>query len=113
AKFIVMLRNPVDLAYSWHGECLYLGRESEKSFEKAWMLQEIRRQGKRIPLSCSNPSMLFYRDQALLGKAMENILALAGKDKVHWIFMDDLRSDPSGCYRETLRFLEVDDDGRI
>lgn len=39
AKFIVCLRNPVEMAPSLHSERLSWGRETVKSFEKAWDMQ--------------------------------------------------------------------------
>ncbi len=112
ARFVVMLRNPVDLVYSLYSEVFYGGAETASSFEDAWRLQKDRKQGTGIPLSCNNPSMLFYRDQALLGQAMSNLLEQVGRERVHWIFTEDLKHDPQRCYRDVLEFLGLDDDGR-
>src|SRR6056297_106471 len=112
ARFIIMLRNPIELAYSLHAEVLYGGAETINSFEKAWHLQEARRNGRKIPISCQNPEMLLYRDQALLGSALQNLLAQAGKDRVHWIFLEDLKKDPRQCYLDVVGFLGLEDDGR-
>ncbi len=42
ARYIVMLRNPVDLVYSLHGQLVYQYTESERDFETAWRLQDLR-----------------------------------------------------------------------
>jgi len=60
SKFIVMLRNPVDLVQSWHSEMYYEGVEDVVDFEKAWKLEQERRQGRNIPKSCWEPKKLFY-----------------------------------------------------
>lgn len=112
ARFVVMLRNPVDLVYSLYSEVFYGGAETASSFEDAWRMQKDRKQGNRIPLSCNNPAMLFYRDQALLGQALSNLIEQVGRERVHWIFMEDLKNDPKQCYRGVLGFLGLDDDGR-
>lgn len=112
ARFILMLRNPIDLVYSLHSESLYLGRENITSFEKAWNAQGLRRVGKKVPLSCSNSSMLLYRDQAMLGKSMRYLLRQHPAELVHWVFMEDLQYNPKMVYREVMKFLGLDDDGR-
>jgi hypothetical protein len=112
ARFIVMLRNPVELVYSWHSECLFLGREIETDFRTAWRLQDSRMKGISVPYSCENPEMLCYRAQALLGKSLRYLIARVGADKVHYIFMDDLRRNPKRCYENVLEFLSLENDGR-
>ncbi len=112
ARFIVMLRNPIELAYSLHSECLYSGQENVTDFKKAWHLQEERRNGRKVPISCQNLEMLLYRDQALLGSALQNLLTQAGKARVLWIFIEDLKKDAGRCYLDVLGFLGLEDDGR-
>ena len=60
AKIIVMLRNPVDLAYSYHSQLLYASDENVPDFEQAWRLQDIRREGKKIPPRCRDSALLQY-----------------------------------------------------
>jgi len=113
AKFILMFRNPIELSYALHGENLYLGRENEPDFEKAWWLQEKRKKGKNIPHSCQNPEMLFYRDQCLLGTSFSKLLKLTNISYVYWIFLEDLRIDARNCYLKVLEFCGLEDDGRV
>lgn len=112
ARFIVMLRNPVDLVHALHSENLFHGSESQDDFEQAWRLQEARVRGYQIPLSCNNPTMLLYRDQSLLGQALQHLLAQVDRSKVCWVFMEDLNADPRQCYLQVLDFLGLKDDGR-
>jgi hypothetical protein len=54
AKFIVLLRHPVDLAYSFHSHLVYHGDEDVKDFEQAWQLQPEHARG-----NGSRPVLLF------------------------------------------------------
>jgi hypothetical protein len=112
ARFIIMLRNPIDLVYSLHSEFLYLGIENVDDFALAWRLQGDRRKGRSVPSSCNNSEMLLYRDQALLGKAMEALLSAVGRERVHWIFMEELGTNPRQVYLNVLDHLGLEDDGR-
>jgi len=111
-KFIVLLRNPVDLSYSLHSETLYRGGEEINDFREAWRLQGKRRTGKNIPRSCQNRDMLLYYEQSLLGHALDQLLKYAGRSCVHWMFVEDLGRNPGCCYRALLGFLGLEDDGR-
>lgn len=112
SKYIVMLRNPIELVHSWHSECLYLCREGVEDIEDAWNLQEIRKEGKNIPISCHAPSSLQYREQALIGKSLSFLIDYVGHDRVQWIFLEDMRDSPENIYRQILNFLDIENDGR-
>lgn len=43
AKFIVCLRNPVDMAYSLHEQWFFNGIEDIEDFKEAWLMQDIER----------------------------------------------------------------------
>ena len=49
AKLIVCLRNPADLAESWHSQIFWEGQEDQNDFELAWRLQAARAAGE-VPL---------------------------------------------------------------
>jgi len=55
AKFIVMLRNPVEMAPSLHEEQVFTGRENVTDFAKAWALQDVRRRGHQLPVMVVEP----------------------------------------------------------
>lgn len=42
ARVIAMLRNPIDVAYAYHGELVFNFMETEKDFETAWRNQAAR-----------------------------------------------------------------------
>ena len=58
AKFVVMLRNPVDLVHSLHSQLLYGGDESEQDFQKAWSLQSARKNNQQVPKNCRDAKSL-------------------------------------------------------
>lgn len=112
AKFIVMLRNPVDMAYALHAELLASAQENEPDFERAWNLQATRKLGKSVPRMCRNPEVLQYRDVCSIGTQVERLLGQVPGANVHVILVDDFASDSLQTYRATLAFLGVPYDGR-
>lgn len=110
AKFVVMLRNPIEMAYSWHGQVCFSRLESVKNFEKAWHLQTARQQGYKIPKGCVESSMLFYGQVCSLGMQLQNLYRQVPIDRVHLVLFDDLKKDPKKTYQALLNFLNIADD---
>ena len=73
ARFVVMLRNPSDMAVSLHSELVKTYHEDVGDFERAWRLQETRRQGLRIPPECVDPRLLDYAWGCALGDQVERL----------------------------------------
>jgi len=112
AKFIVMLRNPIDLAYAWHGELVYNSTEDEPNFEIAWNLQKTRSQGNKIPRSCQVPEFLQYGLVGKLGSQVKRMLDLAPRTQCHFIFMDDLQKNMRQEFLNVTEFLGLEPDSR-
>ncbi len=112
AKIIVMLRNPVELAYSLHSEMLFNCNENVEDFMQAWHLEQARKQGRNIPPGCRDVKVLFYRDIALLGEQVERLLNIFPRKQVHFVWMEELQANPRQVYCDVLDFLSVPDDGR-
>lgn len=112
ARFVVMLRNPVDLVVALHGELLANLTEDEPDVAKAWALQEQRARGERLPRRAREPRMLQYAEIARIGSQLERLLAQVDASRVLVLLLDDLRADPGAVYRQTLAFLGLPDDGR-
>lgn len=112
AKFIVMLRNPVDQLRSYHGRLLYLRQETETDFETAWDLQEARSAGHNVPRSCFDARMLQYGEVGSLGRYTAQLFDVVGRDRCLPILYDDFSSDTAGAYRKALDFLGLPDCGR-
>ena len=107
ARLILMLRNPVDLVYSWHSQLYYSFLEDIADFSTAWNMQETRQQGKNIPARCPVPFALQYREIGLLAKYTKRLFATAPREQIKIIFMEDVHADVDKVYRDTLEFLNV------
>lgn len=64
ARVIAMLRNPIDVAYAYHGELVFNFMETEKDFETAWRNQAARVAAGECPGRCPSPHNLAYADFA-------------------------------------------------
>lgn len=113
AKFLVMLRNPVDMFHSWHNYLLTRFVEDERSPQRAWDLQEARARGEHLPDGCDLPVRLQYREMIRLGTQMQRVFDAVPRARVHVILNEDFAADTAGAYRQTLGFLGLPDDGRM
>jgi len=48
ARFIAMVRNPLEMAPSWHRQALFDQQENEPDFARAWALQAERTAGRQV-----------------------------------------------------------------
>ena len=112
ARFIVILRDPVEAAHALHSELLYNLSEEVADFRAAWDLQEIRRVGRRIPAQCLEPKVLQYKETFAYGEQLERFFSRVPEAQRLVLLFDDLEADPATAYRRVLSFLGVGDDGR-
>jgi hypothetical protein len=112
AKFIVMVRNPIDMIYSYYTRLLFTMDENVTDFPTAWNLQEARSRGEHIPKRCRDPRLLQYTAVGRLGEHVNKLLRTAGREKCFVIVFDDFVNDPIKVYQDVLNFIEVDYDGR-
>lgn len=112
ARIIVILRNPVDLVISYHGQMLREGMETEADFQLAWNLTKTRRRGKCIPTTCPWPKLLDYPRWGSVGTRLTHLLNIFPDKQVKVLFLDDMIRNPKAVYRDTLSFLELPDYGR-
>ena len=113
AKFIVMVRNPVDLVHSFYHRLVYLMDENAASFAEAWELQAARLRGERIPKKCRDPRFLIYGEIGRLGRYLEQLFAIVGRERCHVIVFDDFVSRADAVHAGVLDFIAVDQDERI
>jgi hypothetical protein len=112
AKIIVMVRDPLDMVVSHHHQKLYVLEENERDFATAWRLSPERAEGRMVGPRCRAPRYLDYQSIGRLGEQVSRLKTLVPRDQLHTIVFDDLRANPDGVFRETLRFLGVPPDGR-
>lgn len=107
AKFLVMLRNPVDVVHAFHSELLFSYIEDQPCFEKAWALQEARSNGLSIPPQCIAPKFLQYREVAAYAGQLKRFFALVPAQNRKVILFDDFAKDNAGSFADTLEFLDL------
>ncbi|HJP69114.1 MAG TPA: sulfotransferase [Sphingomicrobium sp.] len=112
AKFIICLRNPLQMVPSLHQRLFYNGDETERQFDRAWSLVPERRNGRYIPRSCIEPRFLDYWEAGQLGKHLDRFLSVVGPERCHISIFDDFKKNPGAEYRRVLEFLELPDDER-
>ena len=112
ARYIVCLRNPIEMAYSLHEQKVFLGYEHILDFEKAWSLNADRAEGKMTSTWCRNPRHLDYGSACLIGEQLERLLSTVQRSKVHTLLLDDVKDNPRQHYLKVLSFLGLPDDGR-
>jgi hypothetical protein len=108
AKAIVMIRNPVDAAYSLHGQLLWSCNEDIADFEEAIAAEEDRRVGLRIPAECTSPDGLQYTAVFTYTPQIRRFFDALGRDRVKVIVFEDFTRDTPAVFAETLRFLDLD-----
>lgn len=111
-RFIVMVRNPIDMIYSYHARLLFTMDEDVTDFETAWNLQEARSYGKYIPKRCRDPRLLQYAGVGRLGEHVETLFKTAGRERCFVIVFDDFVKDPITVYKAALEFIDIDYDGQ-
>ena len=112
SRYIVMVRNPVDLAFSLYNYEKQGGRERILTFKEAWDQSPARRSGRHTDSWCSDPKWLDYQRVALLGQQFERLLDRVERSRVLVLVLGDVKRDPRAEYLKVVEFLSLDDDGR-
>lgn len=107
ARFVIGVRNPIDMVISWHGQMLRNGWESENNFERAWHMQSTRALGNNIPALCPDWQHLMYGNVCKLGSQLERLYSLVQKDRCFVYTLDDMKEDPEKLWKDVLTFLGV------
>ncbi|MEM7187506.1 MAG: sulfotransferase, partial [Bacteroidota bacterium] len=112
-RFVVMLRNPVKMAYSLHEQQVFNMNEPETNFLEAWKLQDERKQNKNLGITTRDPQLLVYGEVCKLGAQLQRLYEKVPKEQVKVVLLDDIKENALGVYRDVLSFLEVPYDERI
>lgn len=112
AKFIVMLRNPIDMAHAYHMEQVYSLEENIKSFYEAWHAQPQREIGQNIPKNCRAPEYLLYGKVCSIGEQLSRLMEIVDRRNLHVIFQDQFIEAPLFEYKRVLEFLGIPYDDR-
>ena len=98
ARFIVCLRDPVDMIQSSHDQLLYNGEETFPDLEAAWRVDE----GRQLPVGGS------YRELCALGQQVQALFAVAPRDRIHVVTLDEITARPEETYFGVLDFLGLE-----
>jgi hypothetical protein len=107
AKFIVILRNPVDMAYSFHSQLLSNLTEDIPHFPTAWQAQKDRSEGRNLPKYCVEPKFLQYRSIGSFSTQISRLMQFAARDRVFVCVFEEFTREPKRIYASMLRFLDL------
>lgn len=114
SRFIVCVRNPIEMAVSLHAQKRFSGDENIREFEEAWDKQWPRLAGDlALPRTCVDINHLMYGPSCEHGRLITQLLSVADRDSVKIVLVDDMKQDPRQLYLSVLDFLSVEDDGRV
>ena len=107
-KFVVCLRNPLQMAVSLHQQQLYSGNETITDFNYAWSLSSERRIGNFVPSTCFESALIDYEGACSTGDQLIRLLSTVERSRVHFVFFDELCRNPELVYSQVTKFLEID-----
>jgi len=108
ARILIMLRNPVEMIYSFHGQLRWGGYENIADFDEALAAEADRRRGLRVPKSALVPEVLYYSEVAEFAPQVERYLRVFPRDQIKIILFDDFARSPAEVYFSLLDFLGVE-----
>lgn len=73
ARFVVLVRDPVEMLHSLHNHLYFLGVEKEKDFEKAWEKTLKIDRDLMIEQGCTDPDSLDYKTIAKFGMQVKRM----------------------------------------
>ena len=109
AKIIIVLRNPVDRAYSLYNWMTQDGYEYAPTFEIALKFEKYRK-NKKIP-NFFEPEYYYnylYFNSGLYYQQVKRYLDLFERNNVHIIKFDDLKNNFEKTYSNLCSFLEIE-----
>ncbi len=111
-KVLILLRDPVERAYSAHAHELARGFETEP-FERAVELEDERVAGEGEKL-IADPTYISHahQHQAYLRRGcylpqIERMTGAIGRDRVHLVDSEDFFTDPEPVWNEVIEFLDL------
>src|SRR3546814_13242564 len=105
-----MLRNPIDVIYSLHGQFLLSGNEDRASFERALKAEPLRRNGRAIPRAAHFPAGLLYSEVVRYSEQIERFVSAFGREHIAPVIYDDFAKAPQASHR---RVLERPEERRV
>lgn len=100
-KLILILRNPVDRAYSSYLHLVRDGLEDSKTFRIALEQEKERKERNWLPL-------FFYKELGLYDKQLKHYYSIFNRENIKTFLFDDLITAPNNVYNEICSFINVD-----
>ena len=108
ARVIIMLRNPVDMIYSLHGQRLYDCNEDITDFAEALAAEDARRQGLLRPKAFQGSLEVYlYREVGKYAQQVQRYLEVFGHERVHFITFEELMENTEKVFKEVCHFLSI------
>ena len=108
AKFIVMVRDPIEIAHAWHSQAIKNGSETVGDFEKAWSLIKKRKNGKSIPPFTRRVEQLMYSEIGKIGTQINRASPLIKNENLLILEYNTFFSSIESNYLKVLDFLKID-----
>lgn len=106
-KIIVLLRNPVEVAYALHSQNIVDANENILSFEDALGLEENRRKGKSHPPNVDPPRTVYYKETANFLPRIKKLQESIPQENIFIGLQKDLKNDTLGFLNKIESFLGV------
>ena len=109
-KLLVLLRDPVERAYSGHAHEVAHGFETE-TFQRALELEPVRLDGEEERIIAEPGYASYshqhhsYRARGQYAEQLERLAALFGRERIHVVDSGDFFLDPERVYDGVLAFL--------
>jgi hypothetical protein len=112
-KLLVLVRDPVERAYSQHAHEVGRGFETETDFARALALEPERLGGQTELLSADPNAYSFshqhhaYRARGEYIRYLEGLSRLVGRDRIHVVDSEEFFARPEPVYDAVLDFLDL------
>jgi hypothetical protein len=109
AKIVIILRDPIEMLYSWHSQMLFTGNENVEDFQKALMLESKRRSGLEMPPGVIIEERLFYTQVGRYFSHVKQYFQDFGSESVKLIVFEDFILDIEKSVQEVAEFAGQND----
>lgn len=104
-KIIILIRRPVEVAYSLHSQNIVDANEDVLLFENALALESDRIKGVNLPKNVDPPRTVLYQDTANFFPRIKKFQNELGKENVWVGLQENLKSNPALFLQELEAFL--------
>lgn len=108
SRFVIALRDPLEMLPSLHRRLVYVGVENVPSFAKAWAASPDRASGRRLPRNCLDARLLRYDEAGRYSHYLKRLFAAVGRERCLVVLFDDLSADPAEQYRRLTDFSRLE-----